>query len=92
MPLPDAIPLEAYYSYGYKGREMIAVRAPSAMTAEASEIIGRPVRIGARRYMALGIGRQVVGPIQAGEPIGLEVRELRDEEAESGEAATSLRG
>lgn len=87
MSMPETIRLEAFYSYGYKGREMIAVRAPSAMSAEASEIIGRPVDVAGRRYVVLAVARQISGPIHAGEPIGIEVRELRDGEERGGLAA-----
>lgn len=90
MSMPEAIRLEAFYAYGYKGREMIAVRAPSAMSTEASEIIGRAVQIDARRYLVLAVERQVVGPIHAGEPIGVEVRELHEEETERADVAVSL--
>lgn len=79
MTVSDAIELEAYYSYGFEERQMIAVRAPFPMGAEASEIVGRRVKIGRRFYDVLGVARQVAGPIQKGEPIGVEVRELRAE-------------
>jgi hypothetical protein len=73
--LMSAIILEAFYCYGYKGRDMIAVRAPFAMSARADEMIGREVEVAGRRYVALGVARQISGPIAKGEPIGIEVRE-----------------
>lgn len=68
----DAIEVEAFYRYGYRGREMIAIRSPFAMTAN-SEIIGRRVRVGAAVHRVLGVWRQISGPIQKGEPVGVEV-------------------
>ena len=72
--LPAEIQFEAFYSYGYDGKEMMAVRAPFPMAAKADEIIGRRVRIGDRHYRVLSVRRQIYGPIPAGEPIGIEVR------------------
>ena len=69
----DAV-FEAFYSYGYDGKDMMAVRAPFSMTADADEIIGQRVRIGALYYRVLAVRRQIHGPIPAGEPIGVEVR------------------
>ncbi len=73
MQANDIIVLEAFYSYGYQGREMIAVRAPFAIAAGASEIIDRRVRVGQQRFRILAVWRQIQGPIAAGEPIGIEV-------------------
>ncbi len=74
MSPTDVIGLEAFYAYGYQGREMMAVRAPFAMAAAADEIIGRRVMIGAAHYRVVAVKRQVRGPIAAGEPIGIEIR------------------
>ncbi|WP_424360120.1 hypothetical protein [Methylocystis parvus] len=68
----EPIEVEAFYRYGYRGREMIAIRAPFAMSAD-SEIIGRNVRVGASVHHVMGVLRQISGPIQKGEPIGVEV-------------------
>ncbi len=65
--------LEAFYPYGYKGREMIAVAAPFPMSGETPEIIGRRVAIAGACYRVLGVARQITGKIHKGEPIGLEV-------------------
>lgn len=70
------ITLECFYAYGYRGRSMMAVRAPFATGAEACELIGRIVQIEGVAYRALAVFRQVSGPIAVGEPIGLEVRAL----------------
>lgn len=72
MPDVEPIEVEAFYRYGYRGREMIAIRSPFAMSAD-SEIIGRTVRVGASVHRVLGVLRQISGPIQKGEPIGVEV-------------------
>lgn len=68
----EPIPVEAFYRYGHKGRDMIAIRAPFAMSA-ASDFVGRKVRVGDRAHQVLGVARQVSGPIQKGEPIGIEI-------------------
>jgi hypothetical protein len=65
--------LEAFYPYGYKGREMIAVCAPFPMSGEAPEIVGRRVAIGDAVFRVLSVARQITGKIHKGEPIGLEV-------------------
>ncbi|MFY9628816.1 MAG: hypothetical protein WAK03_11800 [Methylocystis sp.] len=71
----DPIPaLDAFYAYGYKGRNMIAIAAPFAMSGETPEILGREVAINGDHYEVLGISRQISGKIHKGEPIGLEVR------------------
>ncbi len=67
--------LDAFYAYGYKGREMIAIAAPFAMSGETPEIIGRKVAISGVLYQVIGIARQISGKIHKGEPIGLEVLE-----------------
>lgn len=68
------IALESYYAYGYRGRSMMAVRAPFAMSGEALELVGRIARIDGAPYEVVGVWRQISGPIAKGEPIGLEVR------------------
>jgi hypothetical protein len=74
MSDPQIIFLEAFYKYGYQGRDMIAVAAPFAMSGETPEILGREVAINGDHYEVLGISRQISGKIHKGEPIGLEVR------------------
>ena len=70
----DPLDFEFFYAYAYKGRSMIAVRAPFAMSGEAREIVGRPARIGGANYEIVALARQTSGPIAKGEPIGVEVR------------------
>lgn len=72
MPDEEPIAVEAFYAYGYRGKDMIAILSPFAMSASASEIIGRDVRVGDRVHKVLGVARQISGPIQKGEPIGIE--------------------
>jgi hypothetical protein len=74
LPSISDLDLESFYSYGYKGRPMFAVRAPFATTGEAPDIVGRIARIAGRRYEIVAISRQISGPIAKGEPIGVEVR------------------
>lgn len=69
------IPVEAFYRYGYKGRAMLAIRAPFAMGADGAEIIGRAIEAGARHYIVVSIARQISGPIHLGEPFGVELRD-----------------
>ena len=74
-PTPSSeITLEPFYAYGYRGRSMMAVRAPFAMSSDASELVGQIARIDGAPYRVLGVWRQISGPIAKGEPIGLEVR------------------
>ena len=68
------IAVGAFYHYGYGGREMLAIRAPFAMGADAADIIGRAIEADGRRYVVLSIARQTSGPIHRGEPIGVELR------------------
>jgi hypothetical protein len=75
MPQDEPIAVEAFYRYGYRGRDMIAILSPFAMSASASEIIGRIVSVDGGVYKVLGVSRQISGPIQKGEPIGVEVDE-----------------
>ncbi|KAF2989175.1 hypothetical protein OGR47_02435 [Methylocystis sp. MJC1] len=70
----EPIEVEAFYHYGYRGRDMIAIRAPFAMSTD-SEIIGRRVLVGNTAHRVRGVFRQISGPIQKGEPIGVEVDE-----------------
>jgi hypothetical protein len=76
MAVQDIIDLEFFYSYGYQGRTMMAVRAPFATTGDGAGLIGRIVRIGGVCFEARSIGRQISGPIAVGEPIGVEVRPI----------------
>lgn len=66
--------VEAFYRYGYKGRPMLAIRAPFAMGADGAEIIGRVIDAGGRHHVVVGIARQISGPIHPGEPFGVELR------------------
>jgi len=68
----EPISVEVYYHYGYKERDMIAIISPFAMSADASEIIGRTVLVDGRPRRVLSIARQISGPIAKGEPIGIE--------------------
>lgn len=68
------IMVEAFYRYGYKGREMLAIRAPFAMSADGAEIIGRLIESDEGRYVVASIARQISGPIHPGEPFGVELR------------------
>ncbi|MCC3245461.1 hypothetical protein LG047_09025 [Methylocystis sp. WRRC1] len=70
----EPIKVEAFYHYGYKGRDMIAIIAPYPMSADAAEIIGRTVLVGSRPYEVAAVARQISGPIAKGEPIGIEAR------------------
>lgn len=70
------IALEHFYAYGWRGRNMMAVRSPFAMDGAARELIGQNVRIDGVNYEILAVSRQISGPIAAGEPIGVEVRGL----------------
>lgn len=74
MTTNDPLPLECFYSYGYKGREMRAVRAPFTTTGEAAHLVGRLAEIDGATYEIVAIARQISGPIAKGEPIGVEVR------------------
>ncbi len=77
------IAVDAFYRYGYKGRPMLAMRAPFAMAADGAEIIGRAIEADGRRYVVISIARQTSGPIHRGEPFGVELREAdaREESA-----------
>jgi hypothetical protein len=66
--------VEAFYRYGYKGREMLAIRAPFAMSADGAELIGRLIESDEGRFVVVSIARQISGPIHLGEPFGVELR------------------
>lgn len=68
----DDLHLEPFYSYGYKGKSMLAVRAPFATSA--TDLIGRIARVEGRRFEILSVARMASGPIARGEPIGVELR------------------
>lgn len=72
MAAEQPIEVEVFYRYGHKGRDMIAIRAPSAMSGDA-ELIGRLLRIGDATHSVRAVARQVSGPIQKGEPLGIEI-------------------
>jgi hypothetical protein len=78
------IAVEAFYRYGYEGREMLAIRAPFAMGADGADIIGRAIEANGHRYVVNSIARQISGPIHPGEPFGVELRgcAAREESAE----------
>lgn len=65
--------LSALYFYGYQGRSMVAVRAPSSMPDNARALIGREAEAGSRRFRIVAVERQISGPVTQGEPIGLEI-------------------
>ncbi len=77
------IAVDAFYRYGYGGRQMVAIRAPFAMGADGADIIGRTIEADGRRYVVASIARQISGPIHRGEPFGVELRgaDARDESA-----------
>lgn len=68
----EPIMLDAFYRYGFEGRDMFAVPAPAAMSAAAEGLVGRIVRIGDGLHRVVGVRRRMTGPISAGEPIGIE--------------------
>lgn len=72
MSAEEPIPVEVFYRYGHRGRDMIAIRAPFAMSAGGRELIGRAIRTPEGAHWVLGVLRQASGPIQKGEPIGVE--------------------
>jgi hypothetical protein len=72
MAASEPIEVESFYRYGYQGREMVAIRAPFAMDS-ASAFVDRIVRIGNDAYTVRAVARQVSGPIQKGEPFGIEI-------------------
>lgn len=72
------IEVESFYRYADKGREMAAIRAPFAMAAD-SDFIGLVVRIGDDVHRVRAVARQVSGPIQKGEPLGIEIGSLTTE-------------
>ncbi|MBI1980359.1 MAG: hypothetical protein HYS63_02095 [Methylocystis sp.] len=77
------ISVEAFYRYGYRGRQMLAIRAPFAMGGDGAAIIGRTIEADGRRYVVVSIARQISSPINRGEPFGVELREAdtREESA-----------
>jgi hypothetical protein len=75
MQEDDFIFIESFYRYGYKGVEMVASRAPFSMASE-TEIVGRKLSIDGRFFTVTGVGRQISGPVQNGEPLGLAIELL----------------
>lgn len=75
MSSPDDRPLSlnALYFYGYQGRSMVAVRAPSALPDNARALVGREADVRGQRFRIVAVERQISGPVTQGEPIGLEV-------------------
>ncbi len=68
----EPIEVEVFYWYGRSGRDMVAIRAPFAMSSDA-ELIGRVLRIGDSAHSVRAVARQASGPIQKGEPLGIEI-------------------
>lgn len=75
MSSPDDRPLSlnALYFYGYQGRSMVAVRAPSSLPDNARALVGREAEAGGQRFRIVAVERQISGPVTQGEPIGLEI-------------------
>ena len=70
----EPIEVDAFYRYGYRDRDMMAIRAPFAMGSDA-DIIGKRLRAGDAVFCVANVSRQISGPIQKGEPIGVEIIE-----------------
>lgn len=75
----DPITAEVFYRYGYKGRDMIAIRAPFTMSGD-SGLIGRRLRVGKEIFEVKRVLRQISGTIQKGEPIGVEASPVKVDE------------
>ena len=75
MSSPDDRPLslKALYFYGYQGRSMVAVRAPSSLPDNARALVGLHAEAGGQRFRIVAVERQISGPVTQGEPIGLEI-------------------
>jgi hypothetical protein len=76
MANDDPITVEVFYRYGYQGRDMIAVRSPFTMPGD-SELIGRRIFVDKDIFEVKSVLRQVSGSIQKGQPIGVEVSEVK---------------
>jgi hypothetical protein len=74
MSESEAAPVEVFYRYGFRGRDMIAIRAPGHMASDA-DFVGRDIAIDNRIYRVRAVSRQISGPIHPGEPVGVEVEE-----------------
>jgi len=61
-----------FYRYGYKGRDMLAIRAPFTASGDTA-LVGRRLRVFGDIFEVKSVLRQVSGAIQKGEPIGVEV-------------------
>lgn len=72
MPDDAPIEVETFYRYGYRGRDMMAIRAPFAMSTDA-EIVGKRLLADSVIFRVASVARQISGPIQKGEPIGVEI-------------------
>lgn len=75
----EILEVEFFYAYGYQGRDMYAIRAPFATTADAPDLIGRRVRLNGTVMRITAISRQISGPIARGEPIGIEIAPVEPE-------------
>jgi hypothetical protein len=76
MAEDDLIPVEVFYRYGYQGREMFAIRSPFN-TPNDSGLIGKRLCLEKGIFEVKSVLRQVSGPIQKGEPIGVEVFKVK---------------
>ena len=74
----DTLELSPLYFYGFRGRSMVAARAPYAMADNARELIGRIAKVAGHCYRIVAIERQSSGPVSLGEPIGLEIAHTAD--------------
>ncbi len=84
MSSPDdrLLILNALYFYGYQGRSMVAVRAPSSMPDNARALIGRDAEAEGQRFRIVAVERQISGPVTQGEPIGLEIDAIESRAAD----------
>lgn len=74
--MDNVITLEVFYRYGHMGREMVAARSPFQVL-DSSEFIGRFIRLDDRIFVVTAVGRLISGPVQKGEPLGLQIEVLR---------------
>jgi hypothetical protein len=78
MTQDEPVTVESFYHYGYGGREMIAIRAPFSASVD-KELIGQLLRVDGGVFTVKSVLRQITGPIQKGEPIGVEIGDWRQE-------------
>ncbi len=65
--------VEVFYAYGFRGRPMLAIRSPFDMGGEARELVGRVIEAQGALRRVIAVSRQISGPINKGEPIGVEI-------------------